>query len=98
MMIESNKLYIFILVWVTLTFIQGHSYMRNFFLKSWCPFYPIDFSLDYLGVHSRSQENWNLCSHSEVKKMFMTVDYEREMALKKPCMANMDRLNSCSSC
>ena len=30
--------------------------------------------------------------------MFMTVDYVREMTVKKPCMANMDRLSICSSC
>ena len=35
-MIEITKLYIFILVWMTLTFIQGHSYIRN--QKLWCPF------------------------------------------------------------
>ena len=29
MMIGTTKLYIFISIWMTLTFIQGHSCMRN---------------------------------------------------------------------
>ena len=30
--------------------------------------------------------------------MFIMVDYVREMAVMKPCMANMDRLSIFSSC
>ena len=41
MMIETTKLYIFIRVWMTLTFIQGLGCMRNQSL--WCPFYCIYF-------------------------------------------------------
>ena len=37
MMIKTTKLYILISVWMTLTFIQGHSCIRNK-KKLWCPF------------------------------------------------------------
>ena len=36
MMIKTTKLYILISVWITLTFIHGHSCIRN--QKLWCPF------------------------------------------------------------
>ena len=36
LMIKTTKLYILILVSMTLTFIQGHSGIRN--KKLWCPF------------------------------------------------------------
>ena len=35
-MVEINKLYILMSVWMTLTFIQGHICMRN--QNLWCPF------------------------------------------------------------
>ena len=35
LMIETTKLYIFILIWMTLTFIQGHSCMKK---NLWGPF------------------------------------------------------------
>ena len=43
-MIEITKLSIFISVWMTLTFIQCHTYIRN--QKLWCPFSHKSINLD----------------------------------------------------
>ena len=78
MMIEATKLYILKSVWMTLTFIQGHSCMKN--QKLWCP-YSRRFMYQF-GLNSVCRHNllvyWSSCKikQKQNKKKFPQIIFK----------------------
>ena len=59
-MVETTRLYILIFVWMTLTFIQGHSYMRN---KKFCVHFLGNFGVNLDEIQYVATTCWFVETH-----------------------------------